>query len=524
MSVRNGIALLLALSTLSLLVGCGSGSPTAVAPPTGGFSTTNLSGTYVFSVSGVDSAGNFFTAAGSLTANGSSSSPQITAGTLDLNDPENGGDFPGLTVGSGPYSVTPDGRGTASLSTSQGTIKLDFVLTSSSHGLVTRFDNGGTGSGTLDLQTTITQSQLAGSYAFTLAGVDTTDTTAYATAGAFTLDQNGNVITGVQDFNDGGFTYTALPVSGSVVLGTGSAPGTATLTTETFGTLTFDVYAIDNTHLKFVETDIAPALSGDVFTQTGASIPTGPMVFTVAGLDSSGTVAAGGLMTSDGTGNFTGGLEDVNDDGDLSPAQLLFTGTAAAGGSIGGRVIVNLSGFDPAIQYVIYPSSGGVLMLETDGLAITTGAAFAQTSTSISASQGYGLNLTGTNIADGVEVDDIAEFSTTSSGISGIIDENYEPSGATNSDRTLTGTYTPDSPATGRGSIVVPSVNTLNGVLDLEYYVVSSSTILVVEGDNTQVATGSFGLQNAPSGGAALLHVAASRPGARLHGALRKQK
>jgi hypothetical protein len=229
-------------------------------------------------------------------------------------------------------------------------------------------------------------------------------------------------------------------------------------------------------------------------------------------------------MTSDGTGNFTGGLEDVNDDGNLSPAQLLFTGTAAAGGSIGGRVIVNLSGFDPAIQYVIYPSSGGVLMLETDGLAITTGAAFAQTSTSISASQGYGLNLTGTNIADGVEVDDIAEFSTTSSGISGIIDENYEPSGATNSDRTLTGTYTPDSPATGRGSIVVPSVNTLNGVLDLEYYVVSSSTILVVEGDNTQVATGSFGLQNAPSGGAALLHVAASRPGARLHGALRKQK
>ena len=73
MSVRNGIALLLALSTLLFLAGCGSGSnsPAPVPPPSGNFSNANLNGTYVFSVSGTDSTGAPYAIVGTFTANGS---------------------------------------------------------------------------------------------------------------------------------------------------------------------------------------------------------------------------------------------------------------------------------------------------------------------------------------------------------------------------------------------------------------------------------------------------------------------
>ncbi len=52
MSVRNALVLLLALSTLSLLVGCGSGTAHTSPPPSGGFSDTSLNGTYSFLSSG----------------------------------------------------------------------------------------------------------------------------------------------------------------------------------------------------------------------------------------------------------------------------------------------------------------------------------------------------------------------------------------------------------------------------------------------------------------------------------------
>lgn len=73
MSVRNGIVLLLALSALLFLGACGSNSIThPVAPPSGNFSNSNLNGTYVFSVLGVDQAsGAPYAIVGTLTANGS---------------------------------------------------------------------------------------------------------------------------------------------------------------------------------------------------------------------------------------------------------------------------------------------------------------------------------------------------------------------------------------------------------------------------------------------------------------------
>jgi hypothetical protein len=58
------------------------------------------------------------------------------------------------------------------------------------------------------------------------------------------------------------------------------------------------------------------------------------------------------------------------------------------------------------------------LEMDGGGTGFLLGSALPQTSSTLAASQGYGMNLTGVNT---VEEDDIAEFTTTSSGFSGLI-------------------------------------------------------------------------------------------------------
>jgi hypothetical protein len=525
---RRLLMALAAISGIFLAAGCGSSN--SPAPNPGGFSNSSLTGTYIFSSSGSDSnTGAFLTLAGEFTADGKGG---ITGGTMDVVDPAVTPASPvAQPITSGSYSVGTDGRGHASLTSSVGTFILDFVLTSSAHGLVSEFDGNGTGSGTIDLQTAnVTNlSQIAGPYAFSLAGADFNDNP-FASNGAFVLNSSGATTSGIADFNDSTITFPGQAITtGTATLGTGTGPLAITLTTPSF-VLTFDFYPISATHWKLIETDDNQFLAGDVFTQTGASIPTGAMVFTMSGgTINLGPIAVGGLMTSDGQGNFAGGLEDVNNSGTLSTAQVPFTGTASIGPfGAGGRVVVNLNGFQPNPTgiWVIYPTtSAGLLMLEMDSTNLTQGAAFAQTATSFSTgtSVGYGLNLAGVNINSAV--DDIAQFNATSSAtnnMSGILDENDQ--GITVPRVPLSGAYTPDSPATGRGSITVTTNGTFLGGLNLEYYVVDSSTALTIEGDNSQVTAGTFELQSTPAAAAAHPHLALVHLKPSARGALKQGK
>jgi len=509
MSIRNCTALLLALSALLFLFGCGSSSPKAVPPPSGAFSNSSLSGSYTFSTLGFDAGGAFFVIAGTLTANGSGG---ITGGAMDVNDISLGPATNLAINNNSSYNVTADGRGTARLNTQPGTISFDFVLTSSSHGLITRFDSGGSGSGSLDLQTSTT---LAGPYTFSLSGVDTGGTAPLAMAGTFTV--TGSTISGTADINDSGFAFPET-LSGSIALGSGTAPGTATLTMSSFPsfpTFTFDVYVIDSSHLKFVETDALPVLVGDVFAQQ-TSIPPGQLVFTAAGLDSTGApMVTGGFMTSDGTSALTNGLQDVNDAGTVSPSQLAFSGSFTPASS--GRSVFTLNTFfngaTGTFTFAAYSSTGGIQLLEIDSSGITTGAAFAQTSASFATPQGYGFNLSGSN-SGGFEEDDIAEFTAANGNLTGLIDVNDE--GSFKGNQTITGNYVSDGTNTGRGQITTTFVNGL-------YYTVDGSNVLFLETDSNQVGLGVLGLQTSPSAQAALVmsHFARVRPKASARAAWR---
>ncbi len=514
MSVRSALVLFLALSTLAFLVACGNSNPTAQAPPGGGFTASNFSGTYVISISGADYAstttfpnGSSFALTGTIAPNGSGS---INGGAVDIIDPALAAAL-GSTVYvqtnlpvTGNYRVTADGRGTGSVTVTfdggSEQFGFDFVLTQNGDGLITRFDGNGTGSGTIGLQSTASQTSLT-SLAFSLSGADGSETFSLASAGGFALDSNGNITagSGFQDFNEGGSSagLANLPLTGSVVLTSGTA-GTAQLATSV-NSLAFDVFVIDSTHLKFIETDAIEFLSGDAFTQQ-ASFPQGTLAFTISGFDSSGDpFAAGGLMAStiNGTTGSVSGFEDYNDFGNAQSSPAV---TASCTTFTAGRCQLVFTGFTngaaETFQFAAYPSSGGVQLLEVDSFGITQGAAYAQSSTALSTPQGYGLNLTGFDLNSGFEVDDIAEFTAQSVGsngsgsLTGIVDIN--DGGPAVGQGLGSSSYAPDSPATGRGSISTSQFT-------LEYYTVDSSTAIFIETDSTQVAGGTLELQDASS-------------------------
>lgn len=512
------LVLLLALSSLTFLAACGSSGPSVTrgqCPPSGCFSTSNLNGTYVFAASGVDLSQDEapYAVVGSINANGSGS---ITGGTIDMNDPIFSAPVIAASINSGSYTVGQDGRGTFTINFSNnpfGTaLTFDFVLQNNFHGLVIERDANATGSGTLDSVTTGTTP--SGSYAFSLAGATFNSGEPFATVGNFTL--TGSSIAGLEDFNASGVVLTNGG-SGYALTGTLSAEGTATtlITTSEFATLTFDVFPIDSSHLKFIEVDSTANLVGDAFTES-TTMPTGNLAFTLGGAVSNAPFVAGGIIVTNGSGSIvTGSGEDYNNNFSPSSATEPFTGTYATTGTTG-RFTVAVSSFAPTTitSFVAYPSSGGVFLMETDVGEITYGAAYAQTTTtSFTSSQGYGLNLSGeVETSSGLaEVDDIAEFASAASGTScnvngttystdtlvGVTDEN-SPAGTTYG-QALCGQYSgPDS--TGRvdtSYAVTGTAPTLNGGIAALAYTVDGTTFPFIEIDTTQVSTGVFFEQNA---------------------------
>jgi hypothetical protein len=517
----------LAVAGLGFLVACSS-SNSSTPPPSGGFSNSDLNGTYTFSVLGGDTNGEL-SIAGAITACGCSSG-QISAGTVDITDSAAAsGPVSIISSGSG-YTVNADGTGTFKLgfSTSSGNIQYQFAfaLTDAAHGVISEYDDNGTGSGTIDLQpnpVTLSNS----SYAFSLSGAtnETVDgeeePLPLGGVGAFTLGSSG--VAGTADFNLDGTVYSGASLTGSISAGSGTTPGSATFSSTGFATQKFDVYAIDATHLKLIENDGNAVFVGDLFSQPSATISSGSLSFTMSGFDGSGNpLAVGGTFASDGNLNFSSGAEAINDNGNVTTSTSAFTGTFVAqpSGTTYGRFLVDMTGFTGGTDFAAYPSSGGLLMLEIDssalGAGVSEGVAMTQNSPAgIVASQGYALNLTG-GIVGGGELDQIAQFNTGSSKLSsGTVyfnnsgtPNNYGLSGSSN--------YT--------SSQVVLSFNG-NSVGAL-YFGVDSATSLALGIDTSDVSLGVVEQQGTPSSTAdvASRHLAMIKAAVRARAAKSKKK
>src|SRR5262249_20098443 len=153
-----------------------------------------------------------------------------------------------------------------------------------------------------------------------------------ATVGDFTL--TGASMTGLQDLNSQGIPYAGETLTGAFALGPSSTPATQISSAPSGSnpnfTITYDVFAIDATHLKFIEMDPNGTLSGDAFAQSSATLPTGALAFTLIGSTSTSVTGAGGFMVTDGNGNITNAsTEDVNETGSVSSSFLNFSGVYA---------------------------------------------------------------------------------------------------------------------------------------------------------------------------------------------------
>ncbi|HLW55329.1 MAG TPA: hypothetical protein VKW06_21045 [Candidatus Angelobacter sp.] len=470
-------------------------------PNPSGFTNASLNGTYAFAFTG-NNGGGFFTVAGSFTANGAGA---ITGGTEDINSPGTGLIAPAVSI-TGSYNVRSDGRTVATInSTSLNpgvSFGLDLVILNPQKALVMRFDQNGSASGTIDLQTSsaFSFSSVAGAYAFNVAGVDGSGNSD-GSVGLLNADNAGNITSGTLDNNDNFTVTTNQPLTPTTYTApaAGTGRGTATITTSTLGTRNFAYYVVDANHLKLIETDNAgPFLSGDAFRQTSTAV-SGSFVFTMAGatINGHGVFLAGGVLNTDGAGNVQStSIEDIDNGGGLTAAGgVSVSGTYAVSG---GRGTMQLNNGATTLNLVFYPSSGGLQMLDVDAGAIAAGGAALQQSgapfSNGSINNGYGLNFTGIlgpNSLSPTEIDAISQFNATGSGsLSGALDVNSF--GALTSNLALNGSYSVS--ANGRGTA---SLRTSQGTINLIFYMAGSSQVLFVEMDEGfgQLSVGGFAAQ-----------------------------
>jgi hypothetical protein len=481
MAFHKRFPLLVAVAVfLALFTGCGGGNSLSFPPPQGTFTNASLSGPFAFSYIGSDGAG-FLAVAGSFQADGAG---HIISGLQDINS---GFGISTNVSTTGTYTVRADGRGSINLNSPAGNSVIDFVIVSGGHALITRFDANAAGSGTIDQQTSsaFSNTALAGSFAFNLSGIDAVSNP-LTVVGNFTSNTSGTLTAGIEDSNDNGGVITNDPLTGSIPV---SANGRGTATMNTIrGALTFAFYVVDANHLKLVEVDNSLVVGGEAFRQTGpfsASSVSGPFAFTLAGADiiSAGPFAAGGVLTSDGAGTVTSGTEDFNDVG-TTTTNVGLTGsyTMAANGR-GTLTVTTTAG---TFNFVIYPSSGGVQVMETDLRFVVTGTALQQPTTPFSAgslSGTYGLNFTGVS-SGGSELDSIAQFTADgASNLSGIIDLNNN--GGITFGQPLSGTFSAAS--NGRFPL---TLQTPLGTQHIVMYMVSNTRALFIELDSDIVAAG----------------------------------
>lgn len=494
------------------------------------YSNASFQGPLAFSYRGDDTTG-FLAAAGSFVSDGKGS---IASGVEDFVTLDNGGEsFAQDQITSGQYTVSADGRGSGVIFTRNITsgIKFQFALTSNQHAEMIRFDSFATGSGTIDQQNLSDLSpppppsldSISGPYVFDLTGTNASFEPR-GIAGAFSANGLGQIAAAnsiLDDNNNGVISTSDRSLSGSYSFDTvyaGSGRGTLTLTSTTTGTFSFAFYVIDATHLYLIETDEKAFLAGDVWSApagnsfTTASLAKGNFVFASGGNPDAlltGAYASGGVFTSDGAGNISGGVLDVNNNG-VTTLNTTLGSCPYTVDSTTGRVDLRLfagsgtcgAGASSSVsEFAVYQTAAGsAVMLELDSTAIATGNAYVQNLalpaggnlTSLTGS--FALNLAGQGINSPFRQDLSGQVGLTGAAVSGgNIDIN--PAGPPILKDPIGTTSTIATPgATGRGTALLVATNP--GVkYNLVYYIANDNTALVLDSDPRVIATGVFARQ-----------------------------
>ena len=457
---------------------------TASATVTIVFSNATLTGQYAFGFTGYDDSG-IFLLAGSFTADGNGS---ITNGLEDLN--HGTGVYPNLTI-TGSYAISADGRGSMSLTDSDGvTTNLRLAVTSHREGRVIEFDTFANGTGFFEKQdpSAFVNSALSGGYAFHFEGAGYDDVSQsygpLAAAGRFSANGAGQMTAGVEDINNAGVVSTNFAFTGTYNVAS-SGRGTATVTNPDGSQ--FSLYVISARKFVFVSLDFVPAFVGVAEQQTLPSFSNGSLggdyVFQSVGYSTSGIVYSAGRFTADGIGAISDGVLDENDFGTVSE-NVPFTGTCPVTPNGRGDLTIT-AGLDTShfAFYLVSPESA--FYVQTDSTMAVSGTVFGQhggpfTTASVTGSYSFGLTgLTGTG-----DIDFTGQFLADGAGnFTGTNDINDY--GTLWSDLPVTGIYTV-SP-NGRSTLEMTS----GGVTSNQrFYLVSPSRFVTVGVNDFEVLIG----------------------------------
>lgn len=494
----------------------------AMATATIYYSDQSLKGAYAFSYRGNDASG-FLAAAGSFNADGSG---HITSGVEDEESfltgisTQVGFVTPANSTYPGTYVVGPDGRVNVTINIPRGTETWQFVLASNQHALMIRFNNNVTGSGTIDQQNVNdlanSNSAISGSYALTVAGTDAThkplgiggtlsaDGSGDIPQASIVLDinDNGAVTTGNTDTSATEDTYAFDPMFPS------TGRGMLTITSNTTATRHYAFYSLGNgTHLHLVETDSNAFVAGDAYSAvTTNSFSSSNYVFTVGGNSTAGAYAAGGVFLPGGKS----GVIDSNSAGTVQLNKAIFS--CPTTNPMTGRVDLLVyagSGACPAgagsiAEFAVYHTSapkGLSLILELDSTAVSTGAAYLQTTTAALSAGNFALNLAGQGLfyKSSASYQQNVEGAFTLSGFIGNLDINIfgdEPFEGDPISSTASSIAAPNA-TTGRGTaspasnapFILDATNP-DATYNLVYYTLDANTALLFDQDKGFQLTG----------------------------------
>jgi len=478
------------------------------------FSGNSFSGGYAFSYGGSDSGGPL-AVAGRFTAN---SAAGTLSGLEDYNSLKIKTPAQAQTI-TGTFLVNPDGSGSATVTDPAigGSDTWHFALTASTqggaaaHALLLRFDSAATGSGSMDQQNPVqlTLSAFVNNYAFELSGFDPSGK-ALQMVGKFRADGLGNIPVNfaVEDINDGGTSTQSaadLTLHGTFFLdpmfpGTGRGILQLINTSTQFpGTFNFTFYMVDGAHLKIVENDVNALLAGSCTSAPNtngtfaASILKGNYPFVLGGGTSGDApLVEGGIMAANGSGQMTGGVLDINNNGSAALAQMLTESGYTVDPNLG-RIALQLAlSSSNILNFAAYTTSSGSLeIIELDTDKSTSGAAFPQTNTGPFAGS-FALNLaavtSGSKTFAGENVLGAIQVNSSLDALSGTLDVNNAGSVTSGAPLgTSTSTIISAADANGRGTASLITSGTTFGIA---YYVVNPATVLFIGTDNSRVAAG----------------------------------
>lgn len=512
----RSLAIMLGVVMVNFVVlsACGGGGGGGVViAPMGNFTNSDLSGTYAFNYQGSDAAGAPFAAAGQFTANGSGA---ITGGAIDLNDQLDGFLFtPATILGTSNYKVSPDGETsvTLNLQSGQNVLSLDLQLTlaSGDHGLISAFDLNFSGSGAIDKQVANPAIPTSANVAFALSGVDTQFLFQALFGGNIAINASGNILAGssigdVVSVGEGILDTGDTSLTGSIAADNNN-PGRAIVQISSSSipdTFTFAVYVVDSTHVKVVEVDTTSffLMGGEAFLAPGTGnqqLQQGNYSYTFSGqTGKQGTpFGAGGVLTTDGSGNITGGVQDLNNATQLFLAQQMAKTSYTSSASFA-RLDMTLNNGHAIMEFATYPTSQNmILMTEIDGNNFGSGIGYKQNSTA-ALHGNYAVNLTGfaTNQAGDFVQDAVGQINVSSMTVTGTLMINNLFARKAN-DALLTETLSnstaaaPDASGLGRGNPLSLQAAALgaNGY-STSYFTVDGNRVLLVEMDKVRVSTG----------------------------------